>query len=280
MGLTKILVPLDGSELAEKALPIATSLARRSGADLCLVTIAGDKAGDLQHDDSKLYLKEVSGSLRSDGFTSCFHVESGSADQGIVRTAVTEEIDLIVMTTRGRSGIARGILGSVADQVISNTALPVYIVRSDNAPTHETPDLNAGVIVPLDGSELAETALDDAIMLAQLSLSPIFLLRIVGDGVSTEERDAAGAYLDRLSVQLAQKKVLAIPELMTGRAGESIIRAMENHPNCVVVLTSRGDGGLKRWVRDSVADCLIQRASGPIVVVSPRHHALLGSVIH
>jgi nucleotide-binding universal stress UspA family protein len=281
MSMMKILIPLDGSELAEKALPIAMSLAARSGAEICLVSVVDSKAGDLSSADSDLYLEDVSASLRQSGLTSCFRTKSGPAAQCIVETAVDYGADLIVMTTRGRSGIARGILGSVTDAVISHASVPVYVVRPDNARrAGAESEYDSGVIVPLDGSELAETAIDDAVRIAELSLSPVFLLRVIGKHADTEERDTAGAYLEQISSRLARLKVLAIPELVTGHPVESILRTMERRPGSVVVLTTRGAGGLTRWVRGSVADRLIQQAPGPIIVVSPRQHVLLGSVIH
>jgi len=279
--MKKLLVPLDGSQVAEKALPIAISLARSFNAELCLVTVAGGKSGDLINDDSELYLEEVASSLRESGFASCFHVGTGSAAHSIVRVAESQQVDLIVMTTRGRSGLARGLMGSVTDAVMSESAVPVYVVRSDNAPQVSAEfSLDAGVIVPLDGSELAETAVEEAISLSQSSLSPLYLLRVVGVNAGQEQRDLASAYLDRLSEQLAKRKILAIPEMMTGDAGDSIIRAMSRRPGSVVVLTTRGAGGLTRWVRGSVADSLVLHAPGPVVVVSPKQQALLGSVIH
>jgi len=278
--LKKIQVPLDGSQLAEMALPIAMSLARASNATLCLVSVAGGKPGDLINSDSELYLEETSSSLNQNGFSSCFHVGTGPAAHSIVRIAKGEDVDMIMMTTRGRSGIARGILGSVTDAVISETSIPVYVVRSDNAPDSKHLAHDSGIIVPLDGSELAETALDDAIVLAESSLSPIYLVRVVDDGADSDVRDVAGAYLDRLAERLARRKILAIPELINGDPGESIIRAMNRHPGAVVVMTSRGAGGITRWMRGSVADCLIQRAPGPVVIVSPNQPAVLGSVIH
>jgi nucleotide-binding universal stress UspA family protein len=278
--LKKIQVPLDGSQLAEMALPIAMSLARASNATLCLVSVAGGKPGDLINSDSELYLEETSSSLNQNGFSSCFHVGTGPAAHSIVRIAKGEDVDMIMMTTRGRSGIARGILGSVTDAVISETSIPVYVVRSDNAPDSKHLAHDSGIIVPLDGSELAETALDDAIVLAESSLSPIYLVRVVDDGADSDVRDVAGAYLDRLAERLARRKILAIPELINGEPGESIIRAMNRHPGAVVVMTSRGAGGITRWMRGSVADWLIQRAPGPVVIVSPNQPAVLGSVIH
>lgn len=281
MALNKIMVPLDGSQLAEMALPIAVSLAEKSGAEICLVTVASGKPGDLVYDDSELYLEEVSESLRQSGFGSCFHIGTGTAVDTIVRVVDEQRVDLIVMTTRGRSGIARGILGSVTDAVISEVSIPVYVVRSDTAKSAEASSgSDSSVIVPLDGSELAETALDTAISFAQSALSPIYLLRVVDENTSSEAKDIAGTYLDRLSEKLAKQKVLAIPELMCGHAGESIIRSMNRRPGSVVVMTTRGAGGLTRWMRGSVADWLVRRAPGPIMVVSPRQHALLGSGIH
>ena len=280
MALNKILVPLDGSQLAEMALPIAMSLARNSQASLCLVTVAGGKPGDLVNGDSALYLEDVSSSLVKSGFDSCFHVGTGSAAHSIVRIAEGESVDLIVMTTRGRSGIIRGILGSVTDTVISDTSVPVYVVRSDNASGAKNGVHDSGVIVALDGSDLAETALEEAITMAQSALTPIYLLRVVDTHADSEVRDIAGAYLDRVSTKLAKRKILAIPELIFGSPGDSIIRTMNRHPGSVVVMTTRGAGGLTRWVRGSVADWLIRRAPGPVVVVSPRQQTLLGSVIH
>jgi len=278
--LKKIMVPLDGSQLAEMALPIAMSLARNSEATLCLVTVAGGKPGDLANGDSALYLEDMSSSMVKSGFNSCFHVGTGAAAHSIVRVAEGEEVDLIVMTTRGRSGITRGILGSVTDAVMSDTSVPVYVVRSDNASSAKNGMHDSGVIVPLDGSELAETALDEAVAMAQSALAPIYLLRVVDADADSDARDLAGAYLDRISAKLAKRKILAIPELISGNPGDSIIRTMNRHPDSVVVMTTRGAGGLTRRVRGSVADWLIRRAPGPVIVVSPRQQTLLGSVIH
>lgn len=280
MSINKILVPLDGSELARKALPTAMSIARRSDAQLCLVTIATDKPGDLGSSDSDPYLEAISRSIVESGIPCDFHVTTGTAAEGIVRIAEDEHADLIVMTTRGRSGITRGILGSVTDEVISESSVPVYVTRADNLGTDVGGNAyDSGVIVPLDGSELATNALDDAIQLAKSLVAPLYLLRVIEADSTVEENVAAQAYLERISARLAKRKVFAIPELLSGHPGESIIRSMSNHPGSIVVMSTRGSGGLIRWVRGSVSDWLIQRAPGP-VVVSPRQKELLGSVIH
>jgi nucleotide-binding universal stress UspA family protein len=281
MTMKKILVPLDGSPTASEALPMAMSLARRSNAALCLISVASGGSGDLGIGDTNLYLEEMASSLAFDGFAACTHTGTGATAQSIVDTATNEKVDMIVMTTRGRSGITRGILGSVTDAVISHATVPVYVVRSNNAPRVSVEsENNSGVIVPLDGSELSESALDTAIQMAELSAAPIYLLRVVNDALDIGNGRIAKAYLDQISEQLAKRKVLAIPLLMSGHAGASIIQTMEARPGSVVVMTSRGAGGVTRWVRGSVADWLIQRAPGPIVVVANKREALLGSVIH
>ena len=244
------------------------------------MTVATGKAGDLAGNDSESYLDAISRSIVESGVSCCFHVTTGDAAASIARIAGDEHADLIVMTTRGRSGIARGLLGSVTDELISESAVPVYVTRADNVAAEVgVEEYDSGVIVPLDGSELAVTALDDAIHLAKSLVAPLYLLRVIDEDSSFAENVSAKTYLDRISAQLAKRKVFAIPELLVGDPGESIIRSMSNHPGSIVVMSTRGSGGLIRWVRGSVSDWLIQRAPGP-VVVSPHQTELLGSVIH
>ncbi len=281
MALSKILVPLDGSSLAEKALPAAAALAMRSHATICLAAITGLTDADLRRADSEKYLAAAAESLLEQDCKTCFHVGSGSVAQGIAEIARDEEVDLIVMTTHGRSGIARGLLGSVTDAVIFEAPAPVYVVRADTAPqTAREAELPSGVIVPLDGSELAETVLDDAIQLARSYQSPVYLLRVIDEEAEQIELERANAYLERVASRLAEQDIHAVPEIAAGSPGEAIVKAMEERPDCLVVLTTRGAGGLSRWVRGSVADWLIRQAPGPVVVVPPKEQALLGPAIH
>ena len=281
MALSKLLVPLDGSSLAEKALPAAAALAQRSDATICLVTIIGLTDADRRRAKSEKYLATAAHSLqRPDGKT-CFLIGSGPVAQGIAEIARGERVDLIVMTTRGRSGIVRGILGSITDALIFEAPAPVYVVRADTAPqTAQDARLPSGVIVSLDGSELAEAALDDAIQLARSYQSPICLLRVIDEHAEQIEAERARQYLERIALRLAERDIHAVPEIAIGIPGEAIIKAMEQRPDCLVVLTTRGAGGLSRWVRGNVADWLIRRAPGPVVVVSPKEQALLGPAIH
>lgn len=281
MAMSKILVPLDGSSLAEKALLVATALARQSDATICLVTVPGGKEGDERRSDAETYLASVATSLLESDRPTCVHVGSGSVVQGIVQIARDERVDLIVMTTHGRSGIARRILGSITETLILDAPTPVYVIRSDTA--HQTvlnSGLASGIIVPLDGSELAESALDDAIQLASTCQSPVYLLRVIDEHANLIEQEEAKAYLEEVAGRLAEQGVNAVPELATGNPSQAIARAMEERPGSVVVLATRGLSGFVRGRRGSVADWLVRQGPGAVVVISPKERALLGLAIH
>jgi nucleotide-binding universal stress UspA family protein len=141
---SQILVPLDGSPLAEQALHHAAGLARRLDAEILLVRALStalharyrnDKlvlscADFFEIEDAWRYLARVADGLRSDGRRVSIRVLVGSPSVAIADAARTEGIDLIVMTTHGRGGLSRFLLGSVADGVLQRTSVPVLLIRS------------------------------------------------------------------------------------------------------------------------------------------------------
>jgi nucleotide-binding universal stress UspA family protein len=144
MKLDKILVPLDGSVLAETALSAAWDLADKDGATICLVRAAeahalpGTDAVNAQvtaiH-EAEEYLAAVVRRLADKGMRRVEkHVWYGPAAAAIVEAASFQKADLIVMCTHGRSGLGRLVLGSVAESVLHGTTIPILIVRADTAP--------------------------------------------------------------------------------------------------------------------------------------------------
>jgi nucleotide-binding universal stress UspA family protein len=148
MRLERILVPLDGSHLAELALPRATDLARPAGATVVLLraaaahTINGDpaEAQILAVREAEEYLGRVAARLRAEGFekveTSVWY---GPAAPAIVDAARLRRADLIVMSSHGRSGLGRLILGSVAESVLRGTGVPILLLRAPDAPLQPPP---------------------------------------------------------------------------------------------------------------------------------------------
>ena len=149
-----ILVPLDGSELSETALPHAQALAEKLGASILLLRVAnisatimaatgpdtGMVAPDLieeviedQEEDAKTYLERVGQRLKAAGCQVTWQVVEGSPAQAIVETARKNNCDLIALATHGRTGLVRAVLGSVADAVVRESHLPVLLIRPTTA---------------------------------------------------------------------------------------------------------------------------------------------------
>jgi nucleotide-binding universal stress UspA family protein len=152
MKLDRILVPLDGSALAESALSAAVELARPTGATLILVRSAearvlpgGDpvaaQVGVVR--EAEAYLEGVAARLREQGTTTAVEpcVWYGPAVAGIVDAARICRVDLIVMTTHGRSGLGRLILGSVAESVLRGISTPILLLRAPEAPLDPVPGI-------------------------------------------------------------------------------------------------------------------------------------------
>ena len=151
MKLRKILVPLDGSLLAEAALTSAADVARSSGAQLLLIraaqahTLPGLDPTDAEIKvvgEAEAYLASVAERLAAPGLK---NVDSavwyGPAARAIVEAARFHKVDLVVMTTHGRTGLGRLILGSVAESVLRGTTIPILLLRADGATVELPPGL-------------------------------------------------------------------------------------------------------------------------------------------
>ncbi len=140
----KILVPLDGSPLAETAIRHAHALAKSLNSSVTLFRVVVFPTRDFDvipmegavsrevSASAKRYLEHVAGSIRRTGVTVNTDVGSGRVADAIIDYAAKNEIDLIVMSTHGRSGAARWLIGSVAEQVVNRASVPVFLVRTRN----------------------------------------------------------------------------------------------------------------------------------------------------
>ena len=139
----KILVPLDGSDMAEAVLPHVEMLARANGCEVVLLRVALNPAyqfamtdpamlgvivNDMQAEAEK-YLQRVTGQLKERGLTVTSEMAEGDTATCILKIAEQKGADLIAMSTHGRSGVARWLIGSVADRVMRTAKVPVLLVR-------------------------------------------------------------------------------------------------------------------------------------------------------
>jgi len=147
-AIRRLIVPLDGSELAESALATAAEIADRTGASITLaqvptvpayVTTIPETSGWIpgylreQANEATLYLRAQASALAESGITSDIDVEvvrSGGVADGILASAEEHGVDLIVMSTHGRTGLGRWMFGSVADRVLRGAEIPVWLVRA------------------------------------------------------------------------------------------------------------------------------------------------------
>lgn len=139
----KILVPLDGSKTAEGVLPHAKALAYSEGAELILLTVASNPIDFVfsdpgvatreiaeQQSRSKKYIAEIEAQLKAAGFRVSTLLREGAVADTILRTAEETQADVIAMSTHGRTGPARWLLGSVADRVVRSSKIPVLLIRA------------------------------------------------------------------------------------------------------------------------------------------------------
>jgi nucleotide-binding universal stress UspA family protein len=296
--LENILVPLDGSPLSEAALPFAQRLARRAGARLTLIRTAraawsplGDTPADQQRalTQAEDYLRSLEYDMAVQGFEVQTGVPYGASPAGwIVEEIGLRHADLVVMATHDRSGPERWIHGSVAEQVVHSGTAPVMLVRASDAPAARRIDApEPTLIVPLDGSDLAEAALPVAVDLAVALTANIVLVGIVPrpgqlvairGGVTTYVADDhasieadAWAYLEA-SVGRAGRAAARVepPVVRLGEPAVEIAQLARERSAVAVVMATHGRTGLVRTMLGSTAGGVLHRSTTPVVLIRPQ----------
>jgi nucleotide-binding universal stress UspA family protein len=291
-----VLVPLDGSELAGRALPFAVRLARAGEGRLVLLraaharTLPGTDAAPgqvaaVEHAEDEL--GAVAEQIRAYGITTEPHVYYDDPAVAIVDGARRQRADLIVMSTHGRGGLGRWLYGSVADRVIRQSEVPVLLVPA--VATRPWPrDSLLRILLPLDGSELAEAAIGPAETLAGVIGARLTVLRVVvppppslyGEGYAfipfdqEAELTEARKYLDEVADRLRTSGRLRddgrMFEVRTA-VGEPVAEIAEaaRQGADVIAMATHGEGGLARLLMGSVATGVLQRAGVPLLLVRP-----------
>jgi nucleotide-binding universal stress UspA family protein len=292
-----ILVPLDGSALAEQALPLAQHCARRAGAALRLlhvhVTYLLKEVGcafrhyDRQHDEQHVwleqaYLDRLAHQLADEPSVAVSTaVVLGMPVEGILAEARQQRADLIVMASRQYPRLARIGFGSVADEITRQAPVPVLLVPS-RAPVPAPPGEPAPrhILIPLDGSRLAEEVLEPALHLGRHFNVRYTLLRVVkhalADGddsldcLSQPVPDPGWAkahdYLESVAGRLRGRATHVETCVVRGRAADGILWAAGRTRADLIALATRAHGGLKRLLLGSIADHLHRHSPIPVLV--------------
>lgn len=297
MTVRTVLVPLDESPLAEAALPYAEALARPFRARLRLLGVVEQPESGVLGARPELrahletvarqalttYLETTAQGLRGRGLEVAVHVRTGDPAREIVAAAEEEPDTVVAMATHGRGGMERWLLGSVADTVMRTASRPVLLVRPPEEGTERKAVALRRLLVPLDGSDLAQAALPLAGELARVLGATLVLVRVEPwlatmvpaygylpdlDRLEADVEALAAASLHEARGQLPTALSVETVVLRGAPAAALIDYARGEGRIDLVVMSTHGAGGLRRLLVGSVADRVV-RAGLPALLIRP-----------
>jgi nucleotide-binding universal stress UspA family protein len=288
-----ILLPLDGSELAEGALPYAVALARALKARLVLFTAwegtdselganFPSMAMDVERQAEAHFTQYLQGvKARLTGLDVETMIRAGDASDEILKAADELGARLLVIATHGRSGIGRWLYGSTASHLLRHAGVPVVAVGPNALEKAKTDVAVKHLVVPLDGSSMAEKALPIASELASAFGARVSLVRVVQWAVQAYPYTLPDAYLPQVDQELeaGAKKYLQRMEseikgvetrafVVRGAVAEGLLEFIDKEGGDFVVMTTHARTGLARVALGSVADRMLQ-APCPVMLVRP-----------
>jgi nucleotide-binding universal stress UspA family protein len=295
--IAHLLVPLDGSRLAEGALAPAITLAARLGARVRLVHILERGAPETIHGERHLtstgeaeaYLRGVASRFADAGIAVEVHTHSspeGDVADSIAIHARAGRADLIVLCAHGRGGLRGWLSGAIAQRVVRHGGAPVLMIRQGADPD-TAPFAPRTVLVALDGTPAGEVALPVALALARATDATLHLLVVVatvgtiaGERAATArlapgatgaaldlESETARGYLDDLRGRLVGGGLAVTTEVARGAAAEMVLASAVRAEECVVALATHGRAGLDALWSASVGARVAARTSGPLLLV-------------
>jgi nucleotide-binding universal stress UspA family protein len=298
-------VALDGSPFGEGALATAVALAKQAGASLRLIHVRTNEIpdryieqvpsidwieDDLRQQDND-YLIGLADRVTATGVNATPALLTGRPADALTEYA-EESLDLLVMSTHGRGPVNRAWLGSVADRTARLCPVPLLLVHPSEGEALESVARPAfrQVLVPLDGSALAETILDSALACAPLSSAHCTLLEVV------RPRTEVGAHIVHLTDEQQRTAILRAEEYLAGvreqlgarktmvttRAvlhpfpAQAIVETARELDADLIALATHGRGGISRLVIGSTADKVLRTTHTPVLLYRPRIQPISG----
>jgi nucleotide-binding universal stress UspA family protein len=305
-ALRRILVPLDGSFFSEQALRHAQAIGG-SETELILLSVVPPAeeirgllgnvlvtAQEVRHayeEGTRKDLERAQKAWLGDRPHVRLEVAEGDPSEEILRATERDGVDLIVMATHGRGALGRWAIGSVADRVARTSPVPVMLIRPvEEIPTAPGPATIERLIVPLDGSETAMRALPFAAVLALHLRIPVLVVTVadlppdlsgpliyaaayseeVYNELVETSQNRAREVLAAGAATLRAAGVTVSEQILEGPVAAAIAGAAGRHD--VIVMTSHGRSGFKRWVLGSVTSKLIHQRDIPVVLVPSAPH--------
>jgi len=303
--MTVVLAPVDGSTRALRAVPWAAKLAGPKGTVVLLrvvpaqpayaeklFSLVGDEGTvqgiqDAWTQIARTDMEEAAALLSGSDVAVEQVLAEGEPDEEIVAAAARRGVEMIAMASHGRGAVGRAIFGSVADRVARTAEVPILILRvPDEDADHGV--VVSRIIVPLDGSQIAERALPVAGELARQFAAPVHVVRAVDpastlpmasgvfgaapvlsadvtDQIWQEAESEARSTVTAAVSRLQAEEVDASGGILNGSPFFAISEATQ--PGDLLILTSHGRGGVRRWLLGSVAEKLVREAAAPVLLV-------------
>jgi nucleotide-binding universal stress UspA family protein len=287
-----LLVPLDGTRFSEHSLPVAEGIARATGASVHLARVhvphppdgllsstpfmyegldmdeyeGRTRAGELG------YLRRLADQVAGDASLQVdVALLEGQVARRLEDHAREVEADAVVLTTHAREGLSRAWAGSIAESLIRTTTLPVLALRWNSAEPEPAKPSIEHVLVPLDGSALAEAILAPACDLADAVGARITLVHVVHSGIMGQSRTAdAETYLHRIAQRLGDRGIDTDTCVVgSGTASEAICRTAREREVDVVAIATHGRGGVGRALMGSVMLDVLHGTDLPLLVRRP-----------
>ncbi len=290
----KILLPLDGSELAETAIPYVRDLASQLNSEVYLLHVCPEGHQNLNR-MHKIYLDHTANGLQQDIKAILgpnqeprikSEVVSGEPVKAIFDFIQQNSISLVAITTCGASGIRRWTLGNVADKVVRGSGIPTLLVRVGESPRETGKGFIKQILAPVDSSEVSRISVPYAVDLAKKLNARITLFSMaqtvyaqnldgmgVGVGVNWDAVDkATEKYTDdslsSLESDIRAKGVAVSHITVLGiDAASEILELEKKLPADLVVMTTRGRSNIARWAFGSVAEKVLREGGIPLLVI-------------
>lgn len=290
----KIMVPLDGSAFAENALPLALGLCMRTGSELRLATVvegmsalsmeAWEQEGVARAND---YLDAVVNRIVDEGFKGDVEtsVVVGDAVVMLEKESTFPGVDLVIMASHGHGALTRLWMGSVADGLVRHADVPVLVVRAEEGDPAPPIRKSVGtILIPLDGSELAEDAMRHATEFGEIFGRAYHLTRIVSyplelatpylphtaqmnQEVFDEAMRVAATYLEARAEQMRKRGHRVTTSVaVAAQPAQGILDESTAIGADLIAMSTHGAGGLKRAVLGSTADKVMRGAHVPVLL--------------
>ena len=273
----RIIVPLDGSKLAEVALPYAEELAAKMDSYISLLSVLPSEEAS-EHQQFQTYIKKIAEVTKfhaqkytENGGSKSIKVltatRTGNPAESIIEYANKVPFQLIVMASHGRSGVNRWAVGSVADKVVrANISQPVMLVRAKESRSDiREKRILKKALVPLDGSAGSEAVIPYITKMASKLHMELMLLNVKSK--NNHDNGDSESYLQDWCIKLKDEAITAGYKVITGSVADKIIDTADELAFDLVAMSTRGKSGLNVWSLGSVAQKVFLGGNTPLLLV-------------